>query len=83
IAYDCKGPKDIIQDGYSGYLVDDIESMARKIVSHFRWPDERAAMRANARTRTNDYRADAIMNDFVQNLGLPAPACRLRHRPAA
>jgi len=83
IAYDCKGPRDIIQHGASGYLVEDIEGMARQIVAHFRWPDERAVMRDNARARAGDYRADAIMTQFVQDLGLPAPACRLRQQTAA
>jgi len=83
IAYNCKGPKDIVQHGRSGYLVDDVRGMAQQVVAHFRWPDERAAMRAAALERAADYQADRIMTQFVQDLGLPAPSCRLTRRSAA
>ncbi|MEM6581892.1 MAG: glycosyltransferase [Pseudomonadota bacterium] len=82
IAYNCKGPKDIIEHGKSGYLVETAEEMAQQIVSHYQWPDERKTMRANALRRASDYKADDIMTRFVQDLGLPAPACLLEHRAA-
>lgn len=83
IAYDCKGPADIIEHRRSGYLVPDADEMARQIVAHFRWPDEREAMRAAALARAAQYQPDRIMTQFVSDLGLPAPACRLRARSAA
>ena len=83
IAFNCKGPADIIEHGVSGYLVDDSEQMAQQIVRHFQWPDERESMRAAARRRASDYSGDRIMTQFVQDLGLPAPACMLDHRSVA
>lgn len=83
IAYNCKGPADIIEHGRSGYLVDDREAMAGQIVAHFSWPDQRAAMRAAALRRAADYEANRIMTQFVHDLGLPAPSCALARRPAA
>ena len=83
IAYDCKGPRDIIEHGASGYLVEDQEAMAEQIVAHFQWPDQRREMREAARARARHYSAHRIMTQFVQDLGLPAPACRLEQRSVA
>jgi glycosyltransferase involved in cell wall biosynthesis len=83
LAYNCKGPADIIEHGASGYLVDTADEMARQIVNHFRWPDRRAGMRAGALARARCYQAEDIMARFVQDLGLPAPVCMLEHRSVA
>ena len=83
VAYDTKGPKDIIEHGSSGYLVADPAAMAQSIVAHYRWPDERAAMRAAALERAAQYQPDRIMRQFVQDLGLPAPDCKRQRRSAA
>ena len=83
IAYDCKGPRDIIEHGTSGYLVQDQDAMADQIMAHFQWPDRRQYMRDAARARAAHYSAHRIMTQFVQDVGLPAPACRLEHRSVA
>ncbi len=83
VAYNCKGPKDIIEHGVSGYLVETAEEMAAQIVAHYRWPDRRAAMREGALARAGQYQAEDIMTRFVQDLGLPAPVCMLEHRSVA
>lgn len=83
IAYNCKGPKDIIEDGVSGYLVETPKEMARRIVAHYQWPGQRAVMRDNAIRRAGQYQADNIMTQFAQDLGLPAPVCMLEHRSVA
>ncbi|WP_439100888.1 glycosyltransferase [Congregibacter sp.] len=83
VAYDCKGPRDIIEHGSSGYLVDSPSAMARAVIDFFSWPDERAQMRHNAKARARVYSADDIMTRFVQDLGLPAPACLIEHRSVA
>jgi len=69
-AYDCKGPKDILEDGESGYLVNDISEMADRIGSHFRTPDRVKAMTRHAITRADRYRAEPIMDRFLIDLGL-------------
>lgn len=83
LAYNCKGPKDIIEHGVSGYLVETPREMARQIVAHYQWRDRRAAMRDSALARARQYQADDIMTRFVQDLGLPAPVCMLEHRSVA
>lgn len=83
IAYNCKGPKDIIQHAQCGYLVEDATAMAEQVVDHYLWPDRRGEMREQAKARAMAYRADEIMTRFVQDLGLPAPVCLLEHRSVA
>src|SRR5262249_53279009 len=61
LAYDCKGPKDIVEDGQSGYLVDTVDEMAAQIVDHFRKTSRHADMRLAALRRCEDYQAGPIM----------------------
>ena len=70
LAYNTKGPKDIIEDGGNGYLVNKIGEMSARIVSHFRQPERHAAMRAAALHRVDDYQAGPIMRQFIIDLGL-------------
>ncbi len=70
VAYNCKGPKDIIENGCSGYLVDSIEEMSDRIVSHFLFRARREVMRENAVVRAAAYGAEPIMRQFMHDLGL-------------
>jgi glycosyltransferase involved in cell wall biosynthesis len=70
LAYDCKGPKDIVEHGRSGYLVDTVEEMAAQVVDHFRTTSRHAAMREAALRRIEDYQAGPIMRRFLQDLDL-------------
>jgi len=70
VAYNCKGPKDILEDGRSGYLVDSIEEMSNRIVSHFLHREAQEAMRHNAMARAAAYEAEPIMRQFMRDLGL-------------
>ena len=70
LAYNTKGPKDIIKDDGNGYLVDKIGEMSARIVSHFQQPERHAAMRAAALRRVGDYQAGPIMRQFMSDLGL-------------
>jgi glycosyltransferase involved in cell wall biosynthesis len=71
LAYNCKGPKDIIENGSNGYLVEKIGQMSAQIVSHFAEPERHAAMRSAALRRVDDYQAGPIMRQFMHDLGLP------------
>jgi len=82
IAYDCKGPRDIIEPGVSGYLVDDIAAMAERIVAHFQRPDTHAAMRLAARQRAGHYSPQRIMGQYLEDLGLPVAAPDAGHAAA-
>jgi glycosyltransferase involved in cell wall biosynthesis len=73
VAYACKGPKDIIEDSVSGYLVEDIDGMAEAIVSFFNNTPGRKVMAANARKRAARFQAEPIMQQFLSDLGLDHP----------
>lgn len=70
IAYNCKGPKDIIEHGISGYLVENTLQMSEQIIRYFANPKRHRMMRQNALWRSEDYRADQIMPRFLGDLGL-------------
>jgi glycosyltransferase involved in cell wall biosynthesis len=70
LAYDCKGPKDIVEHGRNGYLVDTVDEMAAQVVDHFRTTSHHAGMRKAALRRIEDYQAGPIMHRFMQDLGL-------------
>jgi glycosyltransferase involved in cell wall biosynthesis len=70
LAYDCKGPKDIVEHGRNGYLVDTVDEMAAQVGDHFRATSRHAAMRKAALRRIEDYQAGPIMHSFMQDLGL-------------
>jgi glycosyltransferase involved in cell wall biosynthesis len=82
-AYDCKGPKDIIQHGRNGYLVNSIEEMSGRIVQHFTDRERQAAMRREAQRRVADYQAEPIMRQFLGNMGLHMPDPALERRSVA
>jgi glycosyltransferase involved in cell wall biosynthesis len=80
VAYNCKGPKDILENGRSGYLVETIEEMGDRIASHYLKPECAVAMREQAIRRAAGYRAEPIMRQFMYDLGLgdrPDPAIPL------
>ena len=70
ISYNCKGPKDLIQHGKSGFLAEDIQHMARLLVDFFSDYDMRSSMSQQAMLRSDDYLAEPIMQQFVRDLGL-------------
>ncbi len=70
VAYDCKGPKDIIEHNLNGFLVDDKQQMSEAIISYFSPGFNRASFCLNAKKRSNVYQAESIMMRFMENLGL-------------
>lgn len=70
ISYNCKGPKDIIVDGVSGYLVEDSAQMADRIIEHFSEPRRMATMKTEAKRRAAEYAAEPIMQQFLGHMGL-------------
>ena len=73
LAYNCKGPKDIVQHEVNGYLVEDIQAMADSIVAFFSQPAKQESMRQKARQRAAEYQAEPIMQQFLADLGLETP----------
>ncbi|MDQ6987701.1 MAG: glycosyltransferase, partial [Mariprofundaceae bacterium] len=70
IAYNCKGPKDIIEHGRNGYLVEDVEAMSAQITGFFEDADHRHSMQEQAIQRSYDYQAEPIMHQFLLDMGL-------------
>ena len=73
LAYNCKGPKDIIEHEVSGYLLEDIDAMAEAVVRFFSDPTARNVMEQNARNRAARFQAEPIMRQFLADLGLDYP----------
>jgi len=70
VAYDTKGPRDIIDNGVCGYLVDTEEQMAEKIITHLGDPQRRNDFRKAAVKRAKNYDIDGIMERFTADIGL-------------
>ncbi|MCL1478937.1 glycosyltransferase [Marinobacter sp. M3C] len=73
VAYNCKGPKDILEHGVSGYLTEDVNTMAEAVVDFFSASTDRNVMAENARKRAARFQAEPIMRKFLEDLGLDYP----------
>jgi glycosyltransferase involved in cell wall biosynthesis len=83
LAYNCKGPKDIVENGANGYLVNTREDMVQRIVEHFGDPARHASMRAAAMRRVEDYQAGPLLQQFMRDLGLIGGGLPMRRRAVA
>jgi glycosyltransferase involved in cell wall biosynthesis len=83
VAFNCKGPKDIIQHDKNGYLVDDIADMSSKIIEYFLHPDIQHNMQKNALQRASEYQAEPIMEQFLHDMGLELPIMYNNQRTVA
>jgi len=72
IAYNTKGPKDIIDDGVCGYLVKTEEQMCEKIITYLADPQQQKSFRKAAVKRAKKYDVNGILEQFVSDLGLNA-----------
>jgi len=70
IAFNEKGPKEIILDNETGYLVDDPEQMANKAVQYLTKPKKHKAFRANAIERANEFMAEPILEKLLADVGI-------------
>jgi len=73
LAYNCKGPKDIIEHNINGYLVETINEMSAKIVEFYTNNKYQKLMKNNAVERASQYQAQPIMQQFMHDLGLDIP----------
>jgi glycosyltransferase involved in cell wall biosynthesis len=70
IAYNTKGPKDILVDSVNGYLVGSGEEMAGKVVEFFLDPVRQNEFRLAALNRSEDFNADQIMDRLLLDAGI-------------
>ena len=76
VAYNTKGPKDIIEDSVNGYLVETEDEMAGKVVRFFMDPGNKTKMKQAASQRATEYQAGKIMDRLLQDTGLFMEPCR-------
>jgi glycosyltransferase involved in cell wall biosynthesis len=69
IAYNTKGPKDIIRHNKCGFLVETPEEMQEQIAK-FLQSGDKAAFKAEAAKRAAAYRPDAIIEELMRDLGM-------------
>ncbi len=70
ISYNTKGPRDIIENDKSGYLVSSMKKMPEKISAYMNDKGVMAAMKANALERAKNYDVDAIVEKFMEDMDL-------------
>jgi glycosyltransferase involved in cell wall biosynthesis len=83
IAYDCKGPRDIIEHGVNGYLANSPRQISEMIIDHFTQPERQLKMRKNALQRSLDYNPAAIIDQFIDDLGLGDESIEVPRRSVA
>jgi len=72
IAYNNKGPKDIINNGLNGYLVKNETEMAQKIIELISNPLLLNLFRNQSLLRAYEFKPDTIMKQFVNDLNSAA-----------
>ena len=70
VAYNCKGPRDLVQHQSSGYLVEDSQAMGACIEAFFADQAQQKTMRQEAKKRSQAYQAEPIMRQFIKDMGL-------------
>jgi glycosyltransferase involved in cell wall biosynthesis len=70
IAFDTKGPRDILAGEAGGLLAEGPEQMADMAARLLRSPQRMATLKRKALARAAGYRPEAIMDDMLRDLGL-------------
>jgi glycosyltransferase involved in cell wall biosynthesis len=70
VAYNTKGPRDILGSGDCGYLAETSEEMAGFAVRYFLEGAGIAEKRLNAARRSEDYQAGPIMRRLMHDIGM-------------
>jgi len=70
LAYNAKGPKDIVEHGENGFLAHTIHEMVSYGELYFSDKKKKQAFRNEAIKRAKNYNADAIIADFMESIGL-------------
>ncbi len=70
IAYNDKGPKDIIEDNINGFLVSDAKEMAEKIIYYFSADNSPVSFKKAAIERSIKYNKSVILEQFLKEVEL-------------
>ena len=70
LAYNTKGPKDIIEDSVSGFLVDTAAEMSERIIDFFSDLKLQTSFKTAALERADNYTADNILQQLLQDIGI-------------
>ncbi len=70
VAYRTKGPADIIQNGVSGFTVDNQEEFVQAVMQILQDKPLQDSMREAGLHRARNYRPDRIIEDLLRHLGL-------------
>jgi glycosyltransferase involved in cell wall biosynthesis len=70
IAYNTKGPKDIIQDSVSGFLVNTTEEMSDRMIEYFSDKSLQDSFKKAAVERAGDYTSDNILHQLLKDIDI-------------
>jgi glycosyltransferase involved in cell wall biosynthesis len=73
IAYNTKGPKDIIQDSVNGFLVETPDEMSGRIVEYFADKNLQNSFKDSAIERAGHYTAGKIMDQLLRDITIHQP----------
>ena len=70
IAYNTKGPKDIVQDSVNGFLVNTTAEMSDRMIEYFSDRNLQRSFKKAALERADDYTADRILQQFLKDIDI-------------
>ncbi|MBF0220272.1 MAG: glycosyltransferase [Gammaproteobacteria bacterium] len=79
-AFNVKGPKDIIENGVSGILAENSKALSQQVVAILKDPHAWQEMSQAAYQRSLSYSAEPIMEQMLNDLGLPLPEVTVQTR---
>ncbi|MFZ4399174.1 MAG: glycosyltransferase [Bacteroidales bacterium] len=70
IAYNIKGPKDIIEDNKNGFLVSNTDDMSKNIIYYFNDISIQKSFKKSALDRSKNYNKTSILDKFLKDVEL-------------
>ncbi len=71
VSYKTKGPKDIILDNETGFLVNNLKEMIDRVTFFFSDENHRAEFKEKALLRAKDYTSDRILHKLMNDVHFP------------
>ena len=80
VAYKTKGPKDIIEHGRNGYVVNNCQEFSSRAADYLTDPERQRKFRRSAQYRARrKHDVDVILEQFLTDIGLAPPDSKIRH----